>query len=283
MNPAYVESLVVIGPGLTGWDETAAILRDPSAYVPQDVEDVAIAMTPNERRRTTPVIRLALRALGQLTECSSLDLSKAASIFATSWGDLQVIDSILTTLTVPGIPVSPVQFHNVVHNTPAGYWSIASRARGSSTSVTAGEATFAAGLTDAMAALTVGEATVLFVCYDHPGPAILDRYHPVCSPFITAMALTAQPTGRYCCALRAEVVERRRETEMASSALEALRVGNAAARILPVLQAIAGGEGGRVYVTNPGSSSLAIDVLPALQQKPALRVDADVEMAQGVA
>ena len=147
MMEAFVESLALLGPGLINWNESAAVLRDPQTYRPTKVvlDDVG-ATTANERRRTTPLIRLALRVLEQLSARSSFDLAAARSVFATSWGDYQVIDSVLFSLTLPGVPVSPVHFHNVVHNTPAGYWSIGAGARGLSTSLSAAETTVAAGL-----------------------------------------------------------------------------------------------------------------------------------------
>lgn len=264
MTPAFIEAVAVVGPGLGDWSRAVDVLRDPSTYLVDEVMvDASVAVTPNERRRTTPTIRLALQVLDQLVKRSSLDLSRAASIFATSWGDLQVIENILTALATPGIPVSPVQFHNMVHNAPAGYWSIGAGARRSSTSVTAGEGTFAAGLMDALVWVRSRKENVLYVCYDYPGPAIVNRYHPIGAPFAVAMALTAEPTGNSSCTVGIECGPERPETTMDHPDLERLRGGNPAARALPLLRAIATGAGGRVVLSSElGRSSVTIDVVP---------------------
>jgi|HubBroStandDraft_1064217.scaffolds.fasta_scaffold01230_6 hypothetical protein len=264
MTAAYVEAIAVIGPGLSDWEEAVGALRDPSTYRADGViADAAIGVPPNERRRTTPLIRLTLGVLDQLAKRSALDLSQAASVFATSWGDMEVIQNMMNALIGPGIPVSPVQFHNMVHNAAAGFWSIGTRARKASTSLTAGERTFAAGLTDAVAWVATRNETVLFVCYDYPGPAIFNRYNPIDAQFAVAMALTAERTDRSCCRVQIGYIPETPESVMAQPDLESLRTGNPAARALPFLAAIANGVGDRVIVSSaaPGSS-VAIDVVP---------------------
>jgi hypothetical protein len=269
MITVYVESLAVVGPGLVDWNQAAAVLRDLSTYVPTKVVlDGAAAMTANERRRTTPLIRLALQVVEQLSTHSSFDLSSALSVFATSWGDPQVMDNVMCALTLPGLPVSPVQFHNIVHNTAAGYWSIGSGARGLSTSLTAANTTVAAGLIEAFVCLSDSDAPLLLVCYDHPLPASWDKFHHIETPFAAAMALTTTPTERCRCAMSLELIPQQPETRMAQPGLEALRLGNPAARALPLLQAIATGASGRVILpSNIGVSCLAVDIFPMREQE----------------
>jgi hypothetical protein len=263
MITAFVESVAVIGPGLADWNSAAAVLRDPATYVPTEVAvDEAVVMTANERRRTTPVIRLALHVLQQLSSQSSLDLSAATSVLATSWGDPQIVYNVLCALAAPGLPVSPVHFHNIVHNTPGGYWSIVAGARGPSTSLTAANATVAAGLVEAFVCLGDADAPLLLVGYDRPLPAGWDRFHHIEAPFAFAMALTAKRTKRCRCAMRLAIVPEQPETRMAHPALEGVRLGNPAARALPILHAIATGAPGRVIL--PASieqSSLAIEIV----------------------
>jgi hypothetical protein len=104
---------------------------------------------------------------------------------------------------------------------------------------------------------------VLYVCYDYPGPAIVNRYHPIDAPFAVAMALTAEHTDNSCCAVRIELIPEQPETLMEHPDLERLRGGNPAARALPVLRTIASGVGGRVILSSAaGRSSVAIDVVP---------------------
>jgi hypothetical protein len=263
MSPVFVESVAVLGPGLPDWSKAVTVLRDPSTYVAGDVlVDSSAPGAANERRRATPTIRLALQVLDQLARRSSLDLSRSVSVFATSWGDLQVIENMLTALATPGIPVSPVQFHNMVHNAPAGYWSIGTGGRYSSTSVTAGEVTFVAGLIDALVSVRTRQENVLYACYDYPGPALVDRYLPIGAPFAVAMALTAERIGNPCCAIDIERGLGQPETTMEHQDLERLRRCNPAARALPFLGAIAAGGGRVVLSFEPGKPSVTVDVKP---------------------
>jgi Beta-ketoacyl synthase, N-terminal domain len=264
MSAAFIEAVAVVGSGLRDWDTAQSALRDPATYQPgQVVTDGSASMPPNERRRTTPVIRLVLEVMQQLQSRSGINLSNTASVFATSWGDLQVIENMMSSLVAPGIPVSPVQFHNMVHNAPAGYWSIGAGARSSSTSLTAGDGTFAAGLADAVAWVNSHDESVSYVCYEYPGPVIFENYSPIDAPFAVAMLLTAKRTERSGWSVALEIGPALPETTMEYPDLESLRRGNPAARSLPLLQATASGDRQSVVLSlAAGRSSVAIDVVP---------------------
>jgi hypothetical protein len=268
MKTIFVEAVEMLGPGLRNWDEGAALLRDPGSYVSTDTlpaGDPAM-LAPNERRRTTEAIRLALRVIEQLAERSSVDLSNTTSVFASSAGDLHMTDRVCFALSLPGAPVSPTHFHNVVHNATAGYWSIGAHARAASTSLSAGDESFVAGLFEAWSIADTDRVPVLFVAYEHPAPAIIDRHWPICAPFATAMLLSHEPLGRNCHAMRVQRVPRCDDTRMACAEWERLRTGNAAARALPVLERLATGSSESVFLLsaeNGGRSSVAIDVAPA--------------------
>jgi hypothetical protein len=266
MRPLFVESIAVIGPGFADWSQCCDALRQPATYRAGPLpSDAGVAyLSPNERRRTTPVIRLALQVIDQLARYSSLDLAKVGSVFASAHGDLRGLDGVCTALAEPDAPVSPLQFHNVVHNIPAGYWSRAAGAAGPSTSLSAGDATFAAGLIEAATCLDAGGyEAVLLACYDHPGPAALARHIPLCAPFAVAMMLLPEATKRHCCALTMALIDGAAPTAMTHPELETLRRGNEAARALPLLDAIAAGQGGRVLVPYLGHAALAIEVTQA--------------------
>lgn len=269
MRRAFVEAVAVLGPGLPDWRGSLGPLREPATYRAGPLPgDAAVAfLTPNERRRTTPVIRLVLQVIDQLARSSSLDLSQARSVFSSSHGDLRGLDGVCSALTAPEAPISPLQFHNVVHNIPAGYWSRAAGATGPSTSLCAGDATFAAGLIEAVTCLDAGDSgAVLLVCYDHPGPAALARHVPVCAPFAVAMMLMPDATNGHCCALDMTVIGQGPETDVNHRELETLRRGNAAARALPLLVAVARGKGGSVLLPYVGHSMLAVEVTEAPRQ-----------------
>lgn len=266
MTSAYIDAIEVLGPGLGSWDALRATFDAPDDYVPDaEIPSGPLHMLgPNERRRTTPAIRLALQVAQQLAEHASVDLARAASVFASSAGDLQVTDNVCCTLPLPGAPVSPTQFHNIVHNAAAGYWSIGAGAHASSTSLSAGDATFAAGLLEALALLHASDDPVLYVCYEQPAPPRLDRYLPICAPFAVAMILGARPFGAHSLALRATFVAETDETRMAHPSLETLRRGNAAARALPMLERVArGSTESALFHHGGGHACLAVNAIPA--------------------
>lgn len=266
MNTLFLEKIEVLGPGLPNWTEGANTLREPASYVdaplPQGEPEM---LAPNELRRSTAAIRLALCVTEQLAKRSSLDVASLPSVFASSAGDLHVTDRVCTALGKPGVPVSPFHFHNIVHNASAGYWSIGAHACAGSTSLSAGETTFVAGLLEAACLAQAERMPVLFVCYEQPAPALIDRHLPIAAPFATAMTIHPEPVGSDCFAMHIEHVPARDDTRMSNEALERLRCGNAAARALPMLARVACGSDERIYLaTAPAGArtSMSIHVEP---------------------
>ena len=108
MRPLFVESIAVIGPGFADWSQCRDALRQPATYQAGPLpSDAGVAyLSPNERRRTTPVIRLALQVIDQLARYSSLDLAKVGSVFASAHGDLRGLDGVCTALAEPDVTKS---------------------------------------------------------------------------------------------------------------------------------------------------------------------------------
>lgn len=173
-NKVYVNGLSVIAPGLSDPDKSRAILRGDVQWESEPLPKLVPSSLPaNERRRTTALIKLALQTIQPLLHDED-DLEKTATVFASSDSDLEIEDKICEALTQNVKMVSPTQFHNSVHNAPAGYWAIASSMSSASTSLSAGNATFAAGLTEAVTQVICDEQTVLFACYDMVAPDPFD-------------------------------------------------------------------------------------------------------------
>lgn len=265
MNEVFLESIEFVAPGLVNWRHSIPVLEGSVPYAAGEImAEATLSMSESERRRSTRVIRLALQVVDQLAKQSRLDLSKTTSVFASSEGDLQVIDKVARALLLPNQPVSPVDFHNIVHNAPAGYWSIGAAAKGASTTVIAGDATFAAGYLEALGHLCVGATSVMFVCYDHPGPPVFNKYRPLSAPFAVAMMLTTDTAASHICAFRSEIIasDSASSDKLSDPALEQLRCSNPSARALPLLVAIARGEATRTKLPYLNLRSVAIDVAP---------------------
>ncbi len=226
----------LIGPGLDDWPAGREALRnDCASYAYGPTRIPAPELLPaTERRRTTACIKLALAAAEQALKDAAREPAELASVFSSSHGDMQVCDNLCRALASDDKPVSPTQFHNSVHNAPAGYWSIATGSRRPSTSLAVADSSFTAGLLEAVLQSRANGHPVLLACYDHPAPAPLDAAAPLAAPFAVALVVQAQETGPLQLSLSDG-----EETRLVRTELEQLRLGNPAARALPLLAALA--------------------------------------------
>ena len=185
----YINDISVIGPGLINRAETLSVLRGQSNWNYQDMPKLKPEMLPaNERRRTTPLINLALECIQELLRDYD-DLQSVSTVFASSDGDLQIADKMCTALAEDEKIISPTLFHNSVYNAPAGYWSIAALMKGASTSLSAGDASFMCGLEEAITQVEIDGGTVLFVAYDYPVSGLLDKCRHFDYPLAIAFRL----------------------------------------------------------------------------------------------
>jgi hypothetical protein len=259
MNPVYLENVSLIGPGLIDWPQAQPILRREQPYWAEPLPVLVPSLLPaNERRRITTTIKLALHLAQQALQ-DGLDAPPHA-VFASSAGDSDITDRICRALALPERPVSPTHFHNSVHNAPAGYFAIATQSPAPSTSVAAGDGSFAAGLLEAATQLLAERQPVLLIAYDSQPPTPLMHKSAIREGLGVGMLLTPQPTGHSLCALRLNAVADAPESTCAEE-LEVLRLVNPAARCLPLLAAIAVGEG-KVALPYVEGLQLAVEVMP---------------------
>ena len=237
----------VWGPGLEGWAASRLILAGALPYEPRPSPAPPPAILPaTERRRAGPVTRLALVVAQEAAASSGLPPGSLRSIFASSNGDGVVVGSILealATIDAADRPVSPTQFHNSVHNAAAGYWSIANASAQPATCLGLHDDTWAAALLKAVAEILADAEPVLLCAYDHPLPAPLDVKRPTLAPFGLGLVLAPPGIGTPLARLTlhydamAGVPPPVPHTE----GLRPLATGNAAARGLPLLEALARG------------------------------------------
>ncbi|MEW6647132.1 MAG: beta-ketoacyl synthase chain length factor [Pseudomonadota bacterium] len=246
MMRVTVESIGLTAPGMAGWEAAVPVLR---GALPLNAADLPPfkpnLLPPNERRRTTALIKLALQTAEDALARSHYAMNELASVFASSEGDGEIVDRICTALNLPGQPVSPIHFHNSVHNAPAGYWAIAAGSRRFSSSLAAGADTFAAGLLEAAGVAVLERMPVLFLAYDYPLPPALAGRGYVDTVFATAMVLTADD-GPGMAQLELSLREGSALPPLLGAELDALRVHNPAAAALPLLQVLARGDSGNL-------------------------------------
>ena len=200
-------------------------------------------LPPVERRRANATTRLAISAAVQAVQgLSDEDIAQLPTVFSSSDGDGEVLASMLAALAQPQVSLSPTLFHNSVFNAPSGYWSIGSRSRVPSITVSAGAASFVAGLMEAHSQVCATGAAVLYVAYDAPFPAALASFARSAEPFACALRLEPVANSSACRYGRIEKSASRPGTAAGTHAFVQLRErfsGNAAAEALPLLFAIA--------------------------------------------
>lgn len=256
----FVEGVGVLGPGLEGWAATRQVLAGAARYEPAAVRLPAIALLPPaERRRAGATVRLATAAGTDALAQAARDPAGMAMVFAASGGDGETVHETLTVLAGAQREVSPTRFHNSVHNAPSGYWSVATGSRAPSTSLCAFDDSFAAGLLEAAVQATVQDCPITLIAYDVPYPEPLHAVRPIVAAFAVALVLAPERTERAIAGLTVVLADvGSTATSMMEPLLERLRIGNPAARALPLLATLARGDAGTIRV-----GGLAIEVSPA--------------------
>ncbi len=263
---AYVEGVGLCGPGLNGWQASRPLLCGATAYDPVPTVIASSELLPaTERRRVGVPVKLALAAGQEALANAGRDAVATATVFTSSGGDCDNVHQLCETLASPEREVSPTRFHNSVHNVAGGYWSIATRSHAASTSLCCHDASFAAGLLEAVTQAGVDRRAVALIAYDHPYPAPLDAVRPVCASFGTALVLSSFPTARAFAVLSVEFVAQAGEpTRMPGAALESVRTGVPAGRALPLLAALARGSSETLALDFTRNAHLRVTVTPCL-------------------
>ncbi|WP_428423147.1 beta-ketoacyl synthase chain length factor [Methylibium sp.] len=236
-----VHGIGLLGPGLADWTTGQAVLRDLAAWISRPTVLVAPArLPPAERRRAGDIVRLSMAVADQACAQAGVDTQTLATVFTASSGDAANCSALCEALAAPERAVSPTRFTNSVHNAVAGYWHIATTSRAPSTSLCAHDASFGAGLLEAVAQCVSARRPVLLVAGDVPYPEPLHAVRPLCAAFGVALLLDVAPAA----ASLAQLTLRAADVGTAPSAcgdaaLDALRLGVPAARSLPLLQALA--------------------------------------------
>ena len=240
MTPVRVAAASLLGPGLPDWATAQAVLAGQDAWHASEVVLPPPALlSATERRRTGPVVRLALAVAEAAASASGLAPDSLRPVFASGNGDGLTVGSILEAMAQPDGAVSPTQFHNSVHNAAAGYWSIGTASRRPATCLGGHDWSFGCALLKAVAECSAEREPVLLCVYDHPLPVPLDAVRPVRTVFGAALVLTPEGPGpRLALQWRPEPATR---AEPANPTLRALAAGNPAARSLRLLEALARG------------------------------------------
>jgi hypothetical protein len=260
-----IHGIGVCATGLPDWARTRSVLLGEAECGADPLGKLDIPELPvTERRRVNATSRLAIHAALQAVAHLTADArARLPSVFASADGDGVILASALEALAQHPATMSPTLFHNSVFNAPAGYWTIACAARAPSITVSAGAATFAAGMIEAGIEIVSSGDPVLLIAFDMRFPESLRSLGVAGEAFACALllgppALAPPMWGRI---ERWERPALNTSPSAVPAALPHFR-GNAAAAALPLLSAIARRTPTSVAVPYHDGDCLALSYTP---------------------
>src|SRR5690606_32498809 len=259
----FIDAVGLAAPGLSSWAEALPVLRGEQAYEAQALDRYMPAQLPaNERRRAADFVRMAFRVGEDVLRDNPVSIRRCAAVLASSGGDEPITDQICKALCEPERLLSPTQFHNSVHNSAAGYWSIATGSRAPSTSISAFDDTFAAGLLEAASLCAIEQLPTILAVYDIKPPEPLQSKRPITLDFGVAFLLSPVESTRSLAQLTLTPAALAAGTPAQVEALEAMRLSNPAARSLPLLELIARRQAGQLLLDANNNPTTIVEVTP---------------------
>jgi hypothetical protein len=98
-------------------------------------------------------------------------------VFTASGADGHNCHALCEQLATDDRQISPTRFHNSVHNAAAGYWGIATGSMAPCQVICAYDASFGAGLLDALAQVALERTPVLLIATTANTPAAARQPH----------------------------------------------------------------------------------------------------------
>jgi hypothetical protein len=236
---ATLEGVGFWATGLPSWDAARAYVA--SGVLPADPppRPSAQLLAPNERRRAPESVAVALDVALAACVAAGRDPASLPSVFASTHGDLSITDYMCATLSDDPRAISPTRFHNSVHNAAAGYWTIGAGCVQPATALSSYDASFAQGLLEALMQLQAGAPAVLLVGYDAPSTGPLAPVSRSVGLLGGALVLSNAPRTD-APQLHLTLVDG--QAPPPRGALAERLGGNAMAPMLPLFQALAGGQ-----------------------------------------
>lgn len=163
MSNTFKFSVLGIGAAFVDLD-----MAEMHGFVESDMNSELLP--PRLRRRMSSATRLALVAGERACKDAVVDISSIPSVFASIVGEIKITDTLCRNIAEKRLPISPTQFHNSVHNTAAGYWSMITKNRHATQAIGAGENTLVMGLLESHCQLQMTTEQILLICYEEMAP-----------------------------------------------------------------------------------------------------------------
>lgn len=220
-------------PDAAAWSRGQRV-ADPAAAVPPP------RLPPRLRRRTSLLIRMVAEVAAQALEQAGVSPDSIPMVVGSAFGELGTTVEMLDELEAEGGLLSPTRFHNSVHNSAAGYLSIAHGNRTSSTSLAAGNETVAMVLLEALTILGDRGGDVLVIVADEALPLSLvsDAGSGAVSAALVLRAGRVSSPASPAVRPLAFVGDLRQITSAAPAAERAVEVASPSAATLPLIAAI---------------------------------------------
>lgn len=254
----------IFGPGFESWPAAQAVFSGNSKYQRTDSAPPAPNLLPAaERRRATAPTRIALTAAHEALTQSGVDAQRVPAVFSSSSGNPGIIHDLCEMLAAGDYQISPTQFHNSVHNAASGYYSIAVASHRPVTTLCAFDGSGAAALLEAAVQATTSEGPVLMVCYDLPYPSPLWESRPTADNWAIALVMAPPSFARSLAQIElADMGAAPTDTTLSDPALEAARANNPAARLLPLVSALAQSHIVDIVLRQGNGRALGVHVSP---------------------
>ena len=244
---ARIEGIGFWAGGLPSWQAARDFAAGGVAVADTPRKPSPQLLAANERRRAPETVAVALEVALAACSAAGRDPKQLPSVFASTHGDLAITDYMAETLADDPRSVSPTRFHNSVHNAAAGYWTIGAGCMAAATAVSAGTASFAQGLLEALVQLATGDEAVLLAAYDIGAKGPLGAMTPSDGLLGGALVLSRGAGG---IRLRARLVDGSHGP--ADGPLAGRCRGNAMAPMLPMFDALATGGDLALLHAGPG-------------------------------
>ena len=244
---ARIEGIGFWAGGLPSWQAARDFAAGGVAVADTPRKPSPQLLAANERRRAPETVAVALEVALAACSAAGRDPKQLPSVFASTHGDLAITDYMAETLAADPRAISPTRFHNSVHNAAAGYWTIGAGCMAAATAISAGTASFAQGLLEALVQLATGDEAVLLAAYDIGAKGPLGAMTPSDGLLGGALVLSRGAGG---IRLRARLVDGSHGP--ADGPLAGRCRGNAMAPMLPMFDALATGGDLALLHAGPG-------------------------------
>lgn len=248
-------------PGWPNWQVARAGLRGDAAADPAVSKPCPALLAAAERRRAPLPVLLACEIAAQACAQSAHAIDALASVFASTHGDLVTTDYMCSTLASAPRELSPIRFHNSVHNAPAGYWTIAAHCHAASTSISSWHSSFALALFEAAVQANADGVPVLLAAYDTESPDPLGQVSPASMIFGVAMVIAPARDGDASLRLQFHSpVQASAAMELPAAFADMARSNPMAMQSLPLLAALASANPRILHMQAGSQATLEIEV-----------------------